>query len=223
MTKLYSIKAKAIELRRQGYSYNYIKNKVGLSSKGTLHAWLSVIPYIPNKETIERIGKARAASSLAKHQIKIASLSAAYQQARKDIRSLKKRDIFMLGIGLYTGEGSKTGDIVRIINSDSRIIKFAIRWFMEACSVKKDNFRIRLHLYPDNDIKNCLKYWSKVTSIPLSQFQRVQIDLRTDKKKVNRRKLPYGTAHLSVKSNGRKDLGVFLARRINGWIDRVLK
>ena len=36
-------------------------------------------------------------------------------------------------------------------------------------------------------------------------------------------KLPYGTAHLSLRSKGNKEHGVFLARRINGWIQEVLK
>lgn len=222
MTRSLSTKSQAIKLRQEGHSYSYIQNEVGIS-KGTLNSWLSIIPYRPNKETIERIGKARAASALEKHQTKLDSLSVAYEQAIKDVGELSKRDIFMLGIALYIGEGSKTHDIIRVINSDPKIIRFAVKWFTEVCSLTKDNFRIRLHLYPDNNIKESLKFWSKETTIPISQFQKIQVDLRTDKKKTNKGKLPHGTAHLSVKSNGRRELGVFLARRIAGWIDVVLK
>lgn len=216
-----SFKAKAIELRKKGYSYNYIKTKVAVS-KGTLSQWLSLVSYVPNEETLRTIGKARTASILAKHREKLASLNAARQQAKKDLGSLSKRDIFMLGIGLYMGEGSKTGDMIRIINSNQKIISFAILWFKEVCNLKNDNFKIRLHVYPDNDIDQCLKFWSKETSIPIGQFQKTQVDTRKNKKKSNQGKLPYGTAHLSIVSNGKKEFGVFLARRIRAWMELVL-
>jgi hypothetical protein len=46
---------------------------------------------------------------------------------------------------------------------------------------------------------------------------------RKDKKLFKRGKLPYGTAHLAIKSNGEKKFGVFLARKINAWIEKVLE
>ena len=129
----------------------------------------------------------------------------------------------MLGIGLYIGEGTKTHDIIRVINSDPKIIKLAINWFENACGLKLENFRMRIHLYPDNDLNECLDFWANASGIPLTQFQKTQIDLRKDKKLSKRGKLPYGTAHLSIKSNGAKEFGVFLSRRINGWMKEVLK
>jgi len=57
----YLIKEKAIKLRKDGHSYNYIADLIGVS-KSTLSCWLSDVPYTPNQETISRIGKARAKS-----------------------------------------------------------------------------------------------------------------------------------------------------------------
>ncbi len=73
----------------------------------------------------------------------------------------------------------------------------------------------------DNDIKEALFYWSQAVGIPLAQFQQTQVDTRVGKKVSKRGKLPFGTAHLSIKSMGNKDFGVFLARKINAWIDEV--
>ncbi len=222
MTRAITIRKKVFELRKEGYSYNYISQQTGIS-KSTLSGWLSNIPYTPNKIIIERIGKARVASGRVKARQKIESIEKAELEAKNEIGGITKRDLFMLGIGIYVGEGTKTNNIVRVINADPKIIRFTVRWFKEACGLSMENFRIRLHLYPDNNIKKCIRFWSNTSGIPLNQFQKTYIDIRKDKKMFKRGKLPYGTAHLSIKSNGKKEFGVFFSRKINGWIKEVLK
>lgn len=217
-----NIRERIFKLRKDGYSYNYISSKTGVS-KSTLSGWLAGVPYQPNQITIEKIGKARAASGHAKARQKLQSFESAERRAKSDIGKISKRDLFMIGIGIYIGEGTKTNDIVRVINADPKIIRFIIGWFEQVCGLVRENFRIRLHLYPDNNIENCIHFWSEISGIPVHQFQKTQIDLRENKKMSKRGKLPHGTAHLSIRSNGKKEFGVFLARRINAWIGEVLK
>jgi hypothetical protein len=215
-----TMKTQARVLRKKGYSYSFIQKEIPVA-KSTLSYWLADIPYTPNQETVLHIGKARAASGMAKNKLKIDSFKRAREDAKKDVGRLSKRDIFMLGLGLYAGEGTKTHDIVRLINANPKIIKFAILWFKEVCGLKNINFMVRIHLYPDNDINEALSYWSQAVGIPLAQFQQTQVDTRIGKKVSKRGKLPFGTAHLSIKSMGNKDFGVFLARKINAWIEEV--
>jgi transcriptional regulator with XRE-family HTH domain len=215
------LKDKAVELRNEGYSYTAISEKIAVA-KSTLSDWLSGMSYSPNKEMLEKIGKARIASNAFKKRAKSESLLLAKAQAETDIGNMTNRDLFMLGLGLYLGEGTKTHNNVRVINSNPKIITLAIRWFGEVCGLKMDNFKIRLHLYPDNNVVECQKYWSLQTKVPVSSFYKAHIDARKDKKNFKRRKLPFGTAHLSVKSNGKKEFGVVLSRRINAWVDKVL-
>lgn len=222
MTKTITVREQVFKLRKKGYSYNYILQKIKIS-KSTLSAWLSNVPYTPNQITIKKIGKARAASGYWKAKRKLESIKSAEEEAKKDIGQITKRDLFMLGIGIYIGEGSKTHNIIRVINANPKIIRFVVKWFEEVCGLPRENFRIRLHLYPDNDIKKCIDFWSNVSEIPISQFQKISIDQRKGKKMFKRGKLPYGTAHLSIRSNGKKEFGVFLARKINGWMEEVLK
>lgn len=212
---------KAIELRKEGYSYNHIIKSVPVA-KSTLSEWLHNVPFTPNKQTLEKIKKARLASGIYKHGAKIKSLEKADLQARKDIISLSKREIMMLGIGLYIGEGGKTDGLTRIINSDPKVIKFAVKWLKVSFGIHVKNIKIRLFLYPDNVEKDCINFWSKSTGIPINQFFKSIIDKRTNKKMSNKNKLPFGTAHLSVMSLGNKNLGVYLHRLIMAWINRVL-
>jgi hypothetical protein len=215
------LKEKAIKLRNDGFSYTDISEKISVA-KSTLSDWLGSIEYVPNQETLNKIGKARIASNLARVRTKSESFLIAKKEAKIDIGEISNRDLFMLGLGLYLGEGTKTHDIVRVINANPRMIVLAIRWFREICGLQIENFRIRLHLYPDNNVEESINYWSFQTKIPKIQFHKSHIDIRKNKKTYKNSKLPYGTAHLCVVSNGKKEFGVVLSRRINAWIENVL-
>ena len=143
-------KLRAIELRKGGHSYNYISGVLKVS-RSTLSDWLANVPYTPNEETIKRIGLARAASGKAKSKIKQASILQAAVEAKRELGKVSRRDLFMLGLGLYIGEGSKTAEITRFVNSDPTTVNFMIRWFTDALGLPKKNLRVRIHLYPDFD------------------------------------------------------------------------
>ena len=143
--------------------------------------------------------------------------------ARKELGKLSRRDIWILGMGLYIGEGTKLQETVKVINANPDVIKMAITWLHEVCGVDMENFSIRIHMYPDNDLIKTINYWSKVASIPRRQFKKSYVDRRINKKIGNRGKLPYGTAHLMVKAMGKKEFGVQLHRRIMGWIEATVK
>lgn len=220
MTKSH-LREVAVGMRKQGYSYSDIRAKTGVS-KATLSGWLSSVPYAPNSEVRARLVKARELSGIAKTRIRINTIAQANDIARADVGQLSARDVFMLGLGLYIGEGTKTHNIVRIVNADPYVIRFAVRWFREVCGLKDENFVLRMHIYPDNDEQHCRAFWARSTGLPHSCFQKTSIDLREGKRLFKRGKLPYGTLHLTVRSRGHKEFGVFLAQRVNAWIGLVL-
>lgn len=209
-------------MRERGDSYKMISEKLGLS-KSTLSNWLSRVPFKPNAEVIRRVHEATLKSGLHKRKLKFDSIEKAGKQAKTDIGRLSNRDLFMLGIGLYLGEGEKSHENIRIANSDPKIIKLGVKWLYNHCGIKRDNLKAFIHLYPDSNIDAALSFWSRITNIPISQFGKVVIDTRENKSKLRKRKLPYGTLHLKTKSNGNPNLGVYLHRRIMAWIDNCLK
>lgn len=221
MLKYRSLKRQALTLRAQGFSYAIISQKIGIP-KATLSGWLSNVPYSPNKAVRNRIALSTKNLVEGRRKDKKDSLFRAATQAEKDIGVFSARDIFMLGIGIYIGEGSKTASVVRVVNSDPRIITFSIKWLKLVCGLKMENFRIRLHLYPDCDKVAAESYWSKETGLERRYFQSAQIDSRKNKRKDRKGKLPYGTAHVSVVSRGKKEFGVYLFRRIHFWMEKVL-
>ncbi|KKQ95977.1 MAG: hypothetical protein UT22_C0046G0004 [Parcubacteria group bacterium GW2011_GWC2_39_11] len=222
MGKFSSLKDISIKYRKRGFSYGFISEKTG-ASKSTLSDWLQKIPYTPNKEMIKRIGMARMKSGVYKHNQMIVSTKRIKIAAKKELGKLNRRDLWLLGIGLYLGEGSKTHNNVRIINSDAGIVKLSVLWFKRICGLKTENFSPVVHIYPNNNLKKTIKYWSKITSIPKDQFQKTQIDIRTNKSTKKRNMLPYGTINLQIRSRGKKKFGRFLHRKIMGWIESATK
>jgi len=219
--KLLSLKEKAINYRKQGYSYNMISKKLGLA-KSTLSDWLREIPYTPSEEVKKRIKLGHIKTAQFRHNQRMTNIETMKKLAKKELRKLTKRDLWMLGIGLYLGEGSRLYERIRVINSDPGIIKLAVKWFKEVCGLKNENLIPTIHAYPDNNILETINYWSKITKIPKTQFSKTQIDRRGNKSGKKKGKLPYGTLHLQIKSYGRKEFGRSLHRRIMGWIEATL-
>ncbi|MGM0629304.1 MAG: hypothetical protein ACQESA_02665 [Patescibacteria group bacterium] len=93
-----------------------------------------------------------------------------YKVAKKDIGKLSKREIFIAGMFLYWGEGSKTAKtLVSVSNTDPAVLRFFIKW-LEVLGVKKERLNVKLHLYKDMDEDLEKRFWSKEIGVPLKHF-----------------------------------------------------
>lgn len=214
---MHRLRAEADKLRSEGYSYNLIHEKLGVS-RSTMSYWFKDKPFTPNSEVLQRIKVGSAQAGIRHHNKRVQEIKALRERGIKEIGRLTKRDLCMLGLGLYLGEGAKTTESIRIANSDPAVIRLGVKWLKEICGLTDANFSIRLHLYPDNKLEECTRYWQKVTGLSKKNFRKPSIDIRTNKQASHAGRLPYGTAHLSVLSGGDPDKGVRLFRRVNGWI-----
>lgn len=213
------LKNDALSLREKGYSYELIRQKTGVS-KSTLSDWLKRLPYKPNAEVLERMKRGQIKSSGTLRRLRLERIKEARRIAKQELGQVSKRDLMLLGIGLYIGEGSKDDrGSVSFANSDPKVVKLMVNWFTKVVGVEIRNFYIRVHTYPDNDIKETLEFWSKATSIPINQFGKTYIDRRKDKLIKNKNKLPYGTAHIRIRAFGKKEFGTNLLQKIVGWIE----
>ncbi len=164
-------KNKAIVLRKKGYSYGQIKTTLGIS-KGTLSEWLRPYPLSP--ERIKELGAnnpiriEKYRNTMArKRQIK---LDLAFARAKKDIKVLSKREVFLFGFALYWAEGGKTRiSSLALGNTDPAMLKFFIKW-LTLLGVPKDRLRIKLHLYKDMDKRGAISFWKKTLGVKSNQF-----------------------------------------------------
>jgi len=195
---------KALALRKQGKSYSQIK-KILKVSKGTLSYWLRKYPLSKerirelrdcNEQRIERFRE----SMRKKRESRLEKI---YNEQKKDIRPLNKKELFLAGLFLYWGEGSKTHRYrLAISNTDPSVIKFFIYWIRDALDIPKDKIRVALHLYQDMSIDKEINFWSKKLNIPCSHFIRPYIKKSSIKKINHKGGFGHGTCNAYINDTG---------------------
>lgn len=205
-------KKKAIEMRKLGKSYSQIKDELGIS-KSTLSYWLKNYPLKSkdlkrlrdnNPKRIESFRKTMAD----KRQER---LEVVYSQARYDIKKLSKRDIFIAGLFLYWGEGTKTSRYrTEVTNTDPSMIIFFIKW-LDNQKVDRSSLRIKLHLYVDMNQEKEEKYWSRTLCIPRSQFQKTQVKKSGSKSGIYKGRFEHGTCSVIVDN---RDLSEYVTQSL---------
>ncbi len=213
-------KQRAVELREKGMSYGLIGEQLGVS-KSTLSNWLKDLPYTPNEQVLSRIKRGQGSYGLHRRQMRIDEIYRLNARGVSEVGKVSKRDLWMVGLGLWIGEGSKTMEQIRLVNSDPRVVRLFINWLREICELEDENITIAMHLYPDSDEHSSMRYWMNITELPKKQFRKTQIDRRVGKKLSKIGKTPHGTLHITVVSHHNPDKGVRLYRRMMGWISGV--
>ncbi|MCL5407095.1 MAG: hypothetical protein M1429_01190 [Patescibacteria group bacterium] len=169
-------KIKAIELRKQGYSYNEIKKIVPNLSKSTLSSWVKNVElsYSQKQRILSRVknglAKARIKGAWAnkiKSKIRIKNIS---QEAQKEFAKLAKKSLFLIGMSLYWAEGSKKNRRFEFINSDPEMISLMMRWLREICQIRNDQIIIRIYIHEFYKNENCEKFWAEITGLSLDNF-----------------------------------------------------
>ena len=217
-------KLQAIDLRKQGLSYNEISGKLKIP-KSTLSLWLSNIELSQKaKDRISaRVHKGSIAGLLKrnKNQTILAQKRAGEirRLAKIETSGLLKNRLFLTGVSLYWAEGYKKGahgskwKAVDFANSDPDLIRIMMKFFRKICKVENSKIKIQLIAHKNVDIKKALQFWSILTKIPENQFIKTCCSVSIySKGKRNKNSLTHGTVHIRI-----NDVKLFF--RIIGWID----
>lgn len=213
-------KAEAQKLRRDGKSIAEIASLLQIN-KSTVSNWCrdiilsahQVQNLAKKQEVAGALGRLRAAEL--KRKGRILRTVTANTLGVDDVKNFTERDLFILGIALYWGEGYKSGnDECGLTNSDPGIILFFIEWLWKIYMVSKDRLILRIsvnesHQHRIADIEN---YWSNVTNIPFSQFTKTSVIRVRSKKVYSNANAHFGTLRVKVRR------GTSLRRRIMGSV-----
>lgn len=216
------LKFKAIELRKKGLSYKQIKLRIPVS-KDTLSRWCRDVVLSPEQLEIltnrKIVGSERGRILGAKTlQLKrINQIREMFQEGKKEVGSMSKRDVFIAGIALYLGEGYKTDKSIGFANSDPKIIEFMMSWFRNFCDIDEAKFTGQIWIHDDKNRFKAEKYWSDLTKIPLTRFSKTYIvENKTNSKKIRKNIHEYGV--FSIRISDAK-----VQRRILGWTSGILE
>ena len=144
---------KTIELRKQGKTYSQIKKELGVS-KSTLSDWLSKYPLTEkqlkflkqNRKNSRQLAIEK--TIIVKRNKREMRIKSIYEEQRKYWVSLSQKELELAGIFLYWGEGNKRLDgPVFLNNTDPKVMKFALHWFMRGLSIPQEKIKVDLHLY----------------------------------------------------------------------------
>jgi len=188
-------KYKAVSLRQKGTSITTIAEDLNVS-KGSVSRWVKDVQL--SAATLSKI-RARSHSAAAVEARRISRLkkedarrAVVIERAKNSISRVTQEQLFLVGIALYWGEGSKKKrGVAEFTNSDPRMIKIMKKFFKSVCKVPESKFRGHVYLHEHMDKKNAEQYWSKVANIPLQQFHKTSI--QKNKNRVQKDTLPYGT------------------------------
>jgi len=167
-------KAKAIKLRKQGFSYSEILKQIP-AAKSTLSLWLRSVGLA--KKQKQRLTEKRLAAALrgakAKKDYRLAVTKEIKDKARSEIGKLSERELWLIGTALYWAEGAKqkehnVSQKVKFSNSDPEAIQIFLKWLLDICKISKENIHFRICLHENNKerLNDVRKYWSKVTQFP---------------------------------------------------------
>lgn len=216
-------KNKAILLRKQGKSYNEIAKILDIS-KSTLSLWLRNIK-MPDgiKKRLWDKTRKKWAKNITKFNEERAIM--ARERARKiqiaaskQIGSISKKELFLIGIALYWAEGYKKSRwAVVFSNSDPVMIKLIMKFFRKSLKIKEDKFSATVQTHPNILPAKAVNYWSKITKIPKRQFLKTYTRLTpSSKRKRPFNVLPYGTLRISIRN-------AEMTNKMKGWISGLEK
>lgn len=212
----------ALLLRRNGRSIKDIANKLHVS-QGTVSRWCAGI-HLTSSQKLLLDEKRRVAgiASLApwierNKNMKSEDLKKQKSLGIKDLGKISHRDLLLLGLGLYWGEGYKRGSQEwGFTNSDPEIIRTIIAWVRRCYGVDPSRIHARLtvnKLY-EKEIPRITKGWSEETNIPICNFSSPSVI--TGYGKTERSARTYrGTLRIKIRS------GTSLRRRILASINAV--
>ncbi|MFB6718206.1 hypothetical protein [Streptomyces sp. NPDC056358] len=209
------LREKARELRRQGMTYDRIQVELGCS-KSSISLWVRDLPRPERKRTREE------ASAIARRGWEVAlrrreeERQEAKKRAQSEIDPMSTNELFLLGVGLYWAEGSKskphhTQERVTFINSDPDMIKVFLAW-LRLLGVSNDQLRFHVHIHETADATSAERFWADLVGPGVGKFGKTSI--KRHNPRTNRKNTGEGyQGCLTIRVNQ----SAALYRRIEGW------
>lgn len=179
------IKTRAINLRRKGFSLTEIAEKLPVS-KSTLSEWLSSIELSSSaqKRLADKQILGQYKSVLLKRKLTEKHKKLYQEAALIDIKKIffgKELQKLCCAL-LWWCEGNKDTSMVRFTSSDRTLIANYLNVLRSGFVIDESKFRALVHIHAYHNDKKQKKYWSKITKIPLEQFNASFQKLNTGKR-----------------------------------------
>ncbi|ROQ24635.1 hypothetical protein EDD98_7247 [Streptomyces sp. PanSC19] len=165
------LRARARELRLQGWTYDQIQVELGCS-KSSISLWVRDLPKPERKRTREE------ASEIARRGWEVTLRRREDERqnrkglARDEIGFLTERELFLIGVGLYWAEGSKSKPYARrenviFVNSDPDMIMLYLAW-LDILGIEPERRRYRVMIHESADVAAAEQYWADLVQVDVA-------------------------------------------------------
>lgn len=184
------------KLRSHGHSLPEISEELRVP-KTTVFRYIKGVEILPEFLTTWSIKRGGS------RKRKLLKETKAFEEGKKLVGKLSRKEKFLFLCALYWAEGSKKD--FGLSNTDPALIKIFVRGLREVFGIEDERLRVSLRLYEDLDKGKCLSFWSQIVNIPKEKF--ISINILEGKKKG---KLEHGMCRVRVIKGGD------LLKKVNG-------
>ncbi|UXY37285.1 helix-turn-helix domain-containing protein [Streptomyces albidocamelliae] len=172
------LRARARELRLQGWTYDRIETELGCS-RSSVSLWVRDLPRPERKRTREEASAIAKKGWEEKLRLRDEDRRRTKEVARQAIGGLSARELFLVGVGLYWAEGGKDKpydrrENVTFVNSDPGMIEVFLAW-LDLLEVDRDRLRFTVMIHETAYVGAAERYWADLVGAPSSSFNKTTI------------------------------------------------
>ncbi|MEV6594189.1 helix-turn-helix domain-containing protein [Streptomyces acidicola] len=172
------LRARARELRLQGWTYDQIQVELGCS-KSSISLWVRDLPKPERKRSREESAAIARRGWEAKVRIRDEERQHTKEVAKRAVGDLSPRELFLVGAGLYWAEGSKDKpydrrENVTFVNSDPGMIQVFLAW-LDLLGVERERLRYSVMIHENADAAGAEQYWADLVGADRSAFNKTTL------------------------------------------------
>jgi hypothetical protein len=158
---------RARQLRAEAWTLREIADELGVC-KSSASVWVRDVEFIPKPRN-------RGHAGIKPHPLKVAKeaqLERCKLEAETWLGRMSERELTMFMLGLYAGEGVKSGDGVSMANTNPILLQLFVIWLRRTFDLDESRLRVTLYLHEGLDLDAAETYWSELLHIPRHQFRK---------------------------------------------------
>jgi hypothetical protein len=156
----------ARRLRAEGRTVADIAETLGVS-KASVSLWVRDIEIEPLRRRPSPNRRPHP-----QHLAKLQEIADCNAAGVERIAVLSDQAFLAAGVALYAGEGAKRDGKVNFANTDAEMVRFFCAWLRRFFVIDETRLRVRVYLHEGLDLEAAEEFWSGVTGIPRTQFNR---------------------------------------------------
>ncbi|MFJ8200136.1 hypothetical protein [Streptomyces sp. NPDC096152] len=172
------LRARARELRLQGWTYDRIEAELGCS-RSSASLWVRDLPKPERRRSPAEAAAIARKGWEEKLRIRDEERQRTKAMAKRAIGSLSPRELFLVGVSLYWAEGSKDKpyerrESVTFVNSDPGVIKVFLAW-LDLVGIERERLRFTVMIHESADVAGAERYWAEFVGADSSAFNKTTL------------------------------------------------